>query len=111
MARTLNKSIDAVGLEESKNRAPEALRNLEVGISLLRESAALLGLFLKPVASSADHSDSAELVDGLMQLIIQIRADARKNKNFDIADTVRDGLNGLGVTLQDLKEGTTWSQE
>jgi cysteinyl-tRNA synthetase len=43
-----------------------------------------------------------------MQLIINLRADAKARKDFGTADTIRDGLSSLSVTLKDSKEGTTW---
>ena len=35
-------------------------------------------------------------------------AEARKTKNFPMADMIRDGLSELKITVQDLKDGTTW---
>ena len=36
-----------------------------------------------------------------MPLVIELRASARKNKNFAIADKIRDALAPIGVTLED----------
>lgn len=52
-----------------------------------------------------------DLSDGLMQLIISLRADAKTRKDFGAADKIRDGLTGLNVTLKDSKEGTSWEYE
>jgi len=41
--------------------------------------------------------------------LIQIRNDARKKKDFSTADTVRDRLGEIGVTLEDRSGGTEWS--
>ncbi len=78
-------------------------------MSVLRELAAILGLFLKPPKKS-EPAGGGEVIDGLMQLIIQIRANARKNKDFATSDTIRDGLTTVGITLQDMKDGTTWEK-
>ena len=43
-----------------------------------------------------------------MKLLIQIRQDARRDKNFALADAVRKGLIQTGVTLEDRADGTTW---
>ena len=48
------------------------------------------------------------LTDNLMQMLIVIRAKARENKDFATADLVRDELNSIGVTLEDLKGETVW---
>ena len=42
--------------------------------------------------------------------MIQKRADAKKNKDFAVADQVRDELAAKGVVLRDGPEGTTWSK-
>ena len=50
-----------------------------------------------------------ELVGQLMDLFIEVRAEARKQKDFATADRIRDGLAELGVTLEDRPGGTEWS--
>lgn len=60
-------------------------------------------------ASAGDEND--ELMDGLMQLIIDIRQDARANKDWNTSDKIRDTLQKLKLQLKDGKEGTTWSKK
>ncbi len=43
-----------------------------------------------------------------IELLINVRKDLRKAKQFEIADSIRDRLAELGVTLEDTREGTTW---
>lgn len=50
-----------------------------------------------------------ELLEGLMNVIIDIRKKAREDKNWDTADLIRDSLNDLNVVLKDGKDGTTWT--
>ncbi|MHB9031111.1 MAG: DALR domain-containing protein, partial [Candidatus Latescibacterota bacterium] len=50
------------------------------------------------------------LADDLMKLIIELRAQARKEKNWALSDRIRDGLKELGITLEDRAEGTTWKK-
>jgi cysteinyl-tRNA synthetase len=47
-------------------------------------------------------------VDGLMQLILDMRATARSNKDWTASDKIRDGLSAVGITVKDGKEGTSW---
>lgn len=49
-----------------------------------------------------------ELTKGLIELLIEIRKDARSNKNFELSDKIRDDLKDLGVQLMDGKEGTSF---
>lgn len=49
------------------------------------------------------------LTDDLMQLLIDLRKEARANKDFGTADEIRDRLKEAGVVLEDGKDGTRWS--
>ena len=75
-------------------------------MTLLKELASILGVFRDARKKSAGADDG--LVDGLMQLVIQIRADARKNKNFAVADLIRNKLNELKIVLEDRTDQTLW---
>jgi cysteinyl-tRNA synthetase len=44
-----------------------------------------------------------------MQLVIDLRANARKAKNFATADAIRDGLAPTGIKLEDRAGGTEWT--
>ena len=48
------------------------------------------------------------MLDKVLQLMIQMRTDARANKDFATSDRIRDELAEVGVTLEDRKEGTGW---
>lgn len=106
MARAINRFIDGQSLEE--NKSPVGIEALQQGMQILREMAALLGIFLKPVPKSSSDDSSGKLVGELMGLIIKLRADARVRKDFATSDAVRDGLQAIGVAIQDGKSGTTW---
>lgn len=54
--------------------------------------------------------DNSADVDGLMQLIIEMRGKAKSDKDFATADKIRDALSGLGITIKDSKEGTVWNK-
>ncbi len=49
-------------------------------------------------------------MDGVMELLIDIRQEARKNKDWGTSDKIRDGLNKVNIVLKDGKDGTSWSQ-
>jgi cysteinyl-tRNA synthetase len=109
MSRVINRFVDQAGLEDPKKRSKQNIELFTFAMSVLRELGAILGLFIKPPRKGAGD-DSAKLVDQLMQLMIQLRAEARSAKNFATADAIRNGLTKLGISLQDLKEGTTWEK-
>jgi cysteinyl-tRNA synthetase len=68
----------------------------------LRELLGVLGFTLEQ-AKSGDQS-IAPFVD----LLIRVRADLRKAKQFALADQIRNELTALGVQLEDSPTGTTW---
>lgn len=63
-------------------------------------------LGLKDEMAAGDNGTN--LVDGLMEIIIDLRKDARTNKDWATSDKIRDMLGALEVQLKDGKEGTTW---
>ncbi len=44
----------------------------------------------------------------LMQILINLRNEAKKNKDYKTADEIRDKLKEIGIVLEDSKEGTTY---
>ena len=78
-------------------------------MALLKELSSLLGVFRQPVAKPAGAGD--DFAARLMDLIIEVRGIARKSKQFEIADRIRDDLTKLKVTLEDRPDGTSWRRE
>ncbi len=76
---------------------------------MLRELTGTLGLFRKPPAEKAPGGD--DLAGKLMTLLIDLRADARKRKDFATADRIRNTLAEIGVALEDRPGGTDWSRK
>lgn len=60
--------------------------------------------------SEAEDSNS-EILDGLMQMILNQRQQAKVNKDYATSDKIRDELIKLGIVVKDGKEGSTWSIE
>jgi cysteinyl-tRNA synthetase len=52
----------------------------------------------------------ASLEEGLIQMLIAMRKEARVNKDFALSDGIRDRLAELHVQLKDGPEGTSWSK-
>jgi cysteinyl-tRNA synthetase len=73
---------------------------------VLRELSRILGLFRRPLVRRAPSSDG--LTAPLLELLIELRGRLRKEKNFALADEVRNRLTALGVTLEDRPDGTRW---
>lgn len=60
------------------------------------------------IASFEEENKSSELVDDLINLLIKLRLEAKQNKNYKLADQIRDELKEIGIILQDSKERTTY---
>lgn len=81
----------------------------EVNLSALKE---IMQHFVFDVMGLKDDqmgSDS-ESVDNLMNVIINLRNEAKKNKDFTTSDRIREELIAIGVQLKDSKEGTLWNK-
>ena len=48
-------------------------------------------------------------IDGLMQLILQQRSDAKVRKDYAASDAIRDHLKSIGIEVKDGKDGATYS--
>ncbi len=62
-------------------------------------------LGLEHKSGSATDSDK---LSGVVELLIQLRNEARSNKDFATSDKIRDQLAAMGIQLKDGKEGTTF---
>ena len=61
-----------------------------------------------PDEISTQSGGSAGLEDSLIQILVDLRAAARKNKDYAISDAIRDQLAEAGVVLEDRPDGTAW---
>lgn len=75
---------------------------LKIGFKALIED--IMGLYDDRV-----EGGSSELVDGLMDLVIDVRQKARANKDWGTSDQIRDKMNELDIVLKDGADGTTWT--
>ncbi|MBC7093217.1 cysteine--tRNA ligase [Candidatus Bipolaricaulota bacterium] len=80
---------------------PAALR---LAARAVRELGRALGLFQK-----ASYSPTVGLAEELLGLLTELRGELRKERQFPLADRIRDRLGELGIELRDGPQGTTWS--
>ena len=69
----------------------------------------LLGIDLTSLDEPQVDASDVDVLDGVMQLVIKLRAKARADKDFATSDEIRDQLGALGLVLKDSPEGCTWS--
>jgi len=85
------------------NSARDAGKDIQKPQSLLVKLANILGLTLD------QQNDEPDEAKPFIELLISIRKRLREEKQFSLADEIRNGLGELGVTIEDKPEGATWS--
>jgi cysteinyl-tRNA synthetase len=104
----------ALGVLFDFNREANRLLNSEEGISggtltaidgLYQELGSdILGIIPDKIETSGGAGIEADLI----QLLIDLRTEARTRKDWATSDAIRDRLAKIGVALEDRPEGTTW---
>ncbi|MBM4001806.1 MAG: cysteine--tRNA ligase [Planctomycetes bacterium] len=108
LVRGLNKYADQYELEQPDKAVAERVSAFRRGAQTLRELTAVLGLFRSAPKSAATGAGSSELTGNLIELLIQLRAEARAKKEFATSDQIRQKMAALGVLLEDRKGQTEW---
>lgn len=57
---------------------------------------------------SEEASDNMELLSGVINLVLDMRVEAKKNKDWGTSDKLRDALTSLGVKIKDKKDSSDW---
>lgn len=65
-------------------------------------------LGLKSEAEAAGSDDHT--TEGLMSLVLDLRQNAKTNKDWATADKIRDSLKSINIEVKDTKEGAVWSR-
>ena len=89
--------------------------NATVQSSLAATVSMLDVLGINPLAApwsiAASTQDQRGVIDSLVQVVLDQRADARARKDFAAADAIRDGLQSIGISIEDTAAGVRWSLE
>lgn len=81
------------------------------GKAVLRASGALLGLLKDDPAAWRQGKSEGNDADSDIDSLIEKRATAKKNRDFSMADAIRDKLTEQGIILEDSPTGTTWRRK
>lgn len=99
LAREINSALSGDGLTaESKTQTLQFLHDYGHEV---------LGI-LPTAASSLANGSTAEVLQKVMSLILDIRKEARAKKDFATSDLIRDRLRDAGIEVKDTKDGSTW---
>ncbi len=69
----------------------------------------LVGLLGVRMAAETENSGSAKAFEGAVDLLMEIRKNAKANKDWGTSDLIRDKLSELGFDVKDTKNGVEWS--
>jgi cysteinyl-tRNA synthetase len=98
-AKEINKMADGKGtLTESSKQ-------------LLKDTFKTFLFDILGIPESAVQGEGKDNLDGVIRMLINLRNEARAQKNWELADKIRDELAALGIKLKDGKEGTTYEME
>ena len=76
----------------------------------INELTEVFNTFLFDVMGLRDESssDNEAVIEGLMNIVLDIRATAKANKDWGTSDKIRDALASVGIAVKDGKDGATW---
>jgi len=99
--------FDAVRIINSARDKKESLTTTD-----LEQLKRVMHTFIFEVLGLLDETRQgagSEVIEGLMELILDIRKQARDNKDWSTSDQIRDRLKAAGIEIKDTKEGIEWS--
>jgi cysteinyl-tRNA synthetase len=80
-------------------------------LELLREAAELFRVFggeILGIVQEPGPAGDDKLVQELLDLVIELRSQARARRDFATADAIRDRLREMGIALEDTSGGVRW---
>ncbi|ASB49456.1 cysteine--tRNA ligase [Alkalitalea saponilacus] len=80
----------------------------EKAIKQLQKQFDLLVVEILGLKSESASEESSETLSGVMDLVLNIRQQAKANKDWATADKIRDELLAMGIVVKDGKEGASW---
>ena len=55
------------------------------------------------------QSGNNKIINGVIEMVLEMRREAKASKDYAKSDQIRDKLTELGITIKDTKEGSEWS--
>lgn len=96
LSREVNSALDKDGLSEQSLQDVKAFYE--------RYAKNVLGI----IKEAADATGAKDVLPQVMDLLLDLRMQARKNKDFALSDQIRDRLAEVGIQVKDGKDGSSW---
>jgi cysteinyl-tRNA synthetase len=76
----------------------------------LEQLKTIFNTFITDILGFISHNESSgnDLTNEVMELVLQLRGNAKKSKDFDTADLIRNELDKVGIQIKDGREGSSW---
>ena len=76
----------------------------------LEQLKTIFNTFITDILGFIPHKEcnTNDLTNEVMELVLQLRGNAKKSKDFDTADLIRDELDKVGIQIKDGREGSSW---
>jgi cysteinyl-tRNA synthetase len=101
--------FDAVRIINSVKAGSESLNSVD--LEKLQKHFQAFTFEVLGLKNEDQNSGNDELLDGVMATLIELRQQAKQNKDWASADLIRNELSKLNIVLKDTKEGTDWDIE
>ncbi|MBS7566638.1 cysteine--tRNA ligase [Mucilaginibacter sp. Bleaf8] len=79
----------------------------EANLTLLKK---LMQDFVIDILGLKNEQAATDELPKVMDFVVQLRSEAKTNRDYATSDKIRDGLQKIGFQLKDSKEGTTWNK-
>lgn len=76
---------------------------------LIKLTGAMSTFFYDILGISSEDKSQDNRLEPVMDLVINLRDQAREQKDWTTSDKIRDGLSAAGIIVKDSKDGTKWS--
>jgi cysteinyl-tRNA synthetase len=98
--------FDGVRLINSINEGHKSIGQTD--LEILKSTFQTFAIEILGLNEEANALSNQELTDGVIKMLLQIRLEAKNNKDFATSDRIRNELITLGVTVKDRKDGFDW---
>jgi cysteinyl-tRNA synthetase len=100
--------FDGVRIINSVKDGKESLKSSDV-----EKLKSIFNVFVNDILGlvATKESSGKDLTNEIMELVLQLRGNAKKNKDFNTADLIRDELDKVGIQIKDSREGSSWEVE